>query len=223
MKMTAYPTIRPDPRIRELLPANYETDDVGEMAIPSYFHWNPAVRWIITKRLNTIIGVSSFNSSDSVLDFGTGTGILLPALSSLVKSVVATDLRPEVAESWARINQLENVKVIGLPEFQRLGAGCFSKIVAADVLEHVDRLEELIARFRSLLQPGGRVIISGPTESEFYKLCRKIAGFRKHFHVRSISDIEHSFKTGNFRLKQKYRLPQWLPLKLFEILLFEAA
>lgn len=74
-------------------------DDVNEMAIPSYFHWNPAVRWIITKRLNTIVEVAGFNSSDSVLDFGTGTGILLPTLSRMVKSVVATDLRPELAQS----------------------------------------------------------------------------------------------------------------------------
>ena len=60
------------------------------------FHWNPAVRWVITKRLNTIVRVSGFNSSDTVLDFGTGTGILLPTLSRMVKSVLATDLRPEI-------------------------------------------------------------------------------------------------------------------------------
>jgi 2-polyprenyl-3-methyl-5-hydroxy-6-metoxy-1,4-benzoquinol methylase len=87
------------------------------------------------------------------------------------------------------------------------------------VLEHVDHLEDLIGRFRSILQPGGTIIISGPTESDFYKVCRKIAGFRKHYHVRSISDIERSFKAGNFTLAEKYKLPGWLPLRLFEVLL----
>ena len=58
----------------------YAVDDVDEMAIPLLFPLEPCGSdRIITKRLNTIVEVAGFNSSDTVLDFGTQHGVRLPA------------------------------------------------------------------------------------------------------------------------------------------------
>jgi predicted TPR repeat methyltransferase len=211
-----------DPRIKASLPDVLTTDEIAEMAVPSYYHWNPFVRWIILERLRTILQMSNFQPSDIALDFGTGTGVLLPKLANLVQGVLATDIRTAAARKYADLLKFRNVRIIELSEFEQLSDSSVSKIIAADVLEHIDDLDHLIRRFRTLLQTGGTVIISGPTENAFYKLCRKLAGFKKHFHKRSISDIEHEFGSKGFRLVSKRRIPRLLPMKLFEILIFAA-
>jgi 2-polyprenyl-3-methyl-5-hydroxy-6-metoxy-1,4-benzoquinol methylase len=64
-------------------------------------------------------------------------------------------------------------------------------IVALDVLEHVDNLQETVANFVRMLTRRGQLIVSGPTENYLYKLGRRIAGpeYSGDYHVRNIYDI----------------------------------
>jgi hypothetical protein len=70
-------------------------------------------------------------------------------------------------------------------------AGRFDCIFALDVLEHVgdDDLARLGERFRRLLRAGGRLVVSGPTESVMYQVGRLVAGFRGAYHRRSVFDV----------------------------------
>jgi SAM-dependent methyltransferase len=214
--------IHPDNRILENLPASFRKEDIAEMAIPSYFHANPFVRYIISERLNEILRIGNFSSADSVLDFGTGSGLLLPVLSKKAKEVIGTDLRTELARRMLQLSSSPNARIIELDEFERLPAQSISKIVAADVLEHIPDLGTLIDKFTRLLQSGGKLIVSGPTETGFYKLCRKIAGFRGDYHVRCIFDIEKLLAEKGYRMLVRHLLPRFLPFKLFEVLVYEA-
>jgi SAM-dependent methyltransferase len=213
--------ITPDIRILDNLPESFRKEDVAEMAIPSYFHRNPFVRYIITERLNEILRIGDFSKDESVLDFGIGSGVLLPLLAAKVKDVTGTDLRTELARRMIQLSNPPNAKIIELDEFQQLPTQSISKIVAADVLEHVPDLGMLVDRFTALLKAGGRLIVSGPTETGFYKLCRKIAGFRGDYHVRSIFDIEKLLEQRGYRRLKRNLLPRFIPLKLFEVLVYE--
>ena len=86
--------------------------------------------------------------------------------------------------------------------------GRFACIFALDVLEHVEEAE-LPARstdFQALLAPGGRLIVSGPTESFMYQLARRVAGFHNAYHHRSIFDIERVLEK-RWRAEQRVRVP----------------
>ena len=94
-------------------------------------------------------------------------------------------------------------------------------IIATDVLEHVDNLEELIKVFKTKLSQKGALIISGPTENVIYGICRKIAGFTGDYHVRNIFDIEKVVENLGFQQIQERALPFPMLPKLFRITLFE--
>jgi SAM-dependent methyltransferase len=211
-----------DPRILQNIPGEIDGYGVAEMAIPSYFHRNPFVRYIIRARLDEILRVGGFSPADVVLDFGTGTGILIPELCQRVSGVIGTDLRTEIARRMVWLSEIPNARIVELDDFWTLPTNSVSKIVAADVLEHVENLDNLLDHFAKILKPGGRLIVSGPTESGFYKLCRRIAGFSGEYHLRSIFDIEARLAAKGYRTRVRNCLPVWLPTKMFVVLVCEA-
>lgn len=53
-----------------------------EMAIPSYLHWNPLIRWLMWRRYEYILYLSEISKEMSVLEFGCGIGVFLPELAT---------------------------------------------------------------------------------------------------------------------------------------------
>src|SRR5690242_19466520 len=63
---------------------------------PQYSHPNYFVREMVWKRLDHLMGLSRATSSDRVLDFGGGNGVLAPTLSRRYRQVVCVDLQSEM-------------------------------------------------------------------------------------------------------------------------------
>lgn len=186
--------------------------DRAEMAVPSYAHPNPLIRWLFWQRLDTAIRFADLQRGAAVLDFGTGSGILLPTLAAVAKRIVATDieLAPSRATAAARAIDVEFVSVPDFPKWTAANQATLDCIFALDVLEHVetDELEDLSGEFRSLLRPGGRLIVSGPTETVLYKLGRALAGFKNEYHHRNIFDIDRVLVT-EWRIAARTYLPRF--------------
>ena len=196
-----------------------------ESAIPSYTHYNPLVRWIMFRRLDVILELLhnkvAPGSDGGIFEFGCGVGLLLPRLSQISTTVYATDICLDAAKKAVQYYGCKNVTLI--PPDRLLDAipdKSLNAIIAADVLEHVDNLEEIIGIFRAKLAPHGSMIISGPTENVIYGICRKIAGFTGEYHVRNIFDIERVAESAGFRLVEQRSLPFPILPKLFSISLF---
>jgi SAM-dependent methyltransferase len=198
--------------------------DRDEMALPTYTHKNPLARWIFWKRHRQILRLCG-SGGQSVLDFGTGTGALLPSLCAGFKEVHATDLRDAVARCL--------VKRRGLPvQFhdagrleQSLPDGGLDVIIAADVLEHVEEPIDLLRMFKRKLRSGGAVIASIPTENWLYRMGRFVAGFsgRADYHKTGWVQIRRAFADAGFHVERKTTVPFPGPLCLFEIGLFKTS
>lgn len=186
--------------------------DRAEMAVPSYSHWNPLIRWLFWWRLDSAVRLAELRPGAAVFDYGTGSGILLPTLASVAKRIVATDieLAPSRATAAARSIEVEFVELPALRQFVATNHATLECIFALDVLEHVEteELRDLSTSFRSLLRPGGRLIVSGPTESAAYKVGRALAGFKNEYHHRNIFDIDRTL-LADWRVTTRTFIPRF--------------
>jgi len=195
--------------LREVV-AGLPAADRAETAVAAYCHPNPLVRWVFWQRLDTALALAALAPREAVLDYGIGSGVLLASLRPLCGVLVGTDLHLEPARAMAaRVGgDVELVPLERFPVWAEGQRGRFACIFALDVLEHVEEAE-LPARstdFQALLAPGGRLIVSGPTESFMYRLARRVAGFHNAYHHRSIFDIERVLEK-RWRAEQRVRVP----------------
>jgi 2-polyprenyl-3-methyl-5-hydroxy-6-metoxy-1,4-benzoquinol methylase len=93
-------------------------------------------------------------------------------------------------------------------------------IISADVLEHVEDLDNVLSVFKNSLSKSGKLIISGPTETKLYKLGRWVGGFQgHHFHKRNVYDIHERIIKFGFRVIKRVKL--LLFPTLFEVIVYE--
>ncbi len=182
--------------IRKVLTES-ELGRLDEAAFPAYSHPNPFINWLFWQRLRkTMDNIERSAPFQCVLDFGCGSGVLLPFLSSIASNVIALDIDLIPLERMkAQIDFPSNIEVHdtrSLP-LDKLPASSFDIITALDVLEHVDDLSSTLTGLLRLLKPDGRLIVSGPTENIFYKLGRRVAGreYTGDYHERDIAEIKH--------------------------------
>ncbi len=205
--------------LRQVL-AEVEPGRLDEAAFPAYSHPNPIINTLFWERLRRVMQYLAADAPyDSVLDFGCGSGVLLPLLSDLSTRVIAVDIDLLPLERVRRYYPLPpNVQVYDLKHvpLHALPAAPFDRIIATDVLEHVEELAAVMADLLGLLKPGGQIVISGPTENLFYHIGRRLAGreYSGHYHRRSITTIREwlSHQMPIIPIARLYR-----PITLFEI------
>lgn len=187
-----------------------KTRILDEAAFPAYSHKNPLMSFLFWERIWKVMtyiekldGLNGSNGSNglnglscmSVLDFGCGSGVMLPFLSERFHKVVAADIDLSPLKLMSsHINFNNNVTTFNLQQesLDSLSSTRFDFVLALDVLEHVENLSDTLSMISNLIVPAGKIIISGPTESFIYKSGRKIAGkeFSGEYHTRNIYDIK---------------------------------
>jgi len=175
--------------------AESEQGRLDEAAFPAYSHRNPLVNWLFWQRLRVVMDYLEMDAPyEQVLDFGCGSGVMLPFLCGISTCVTAMDIDLLPFERISRqrafpanldVHEVREVALKDLP------AASFDLIVATDVLEHVDDISGTLADMQALLKPGGRIVISGPTENILYKIGRMLAGheYSGDYHERGILEV----------------------------------
>ena len=195
--------------------ADLRKEDRDEMAVPSYTHPNPLIRWLFWSRLDAALELAGLRPGLRVLDFASGSGVLLPSLVAAGCRVAATDPIPT---PWMRHARASRLPIEPVP-FERLAAwagareGTIDVVFALDVLEHVsdEELPALSFTFARLLGADGLLVTSGATETIPYRIARALAGFKGEYHHRSIFDVHRALEPEWIRIRRRDLPPHPLP------------
>jgi len=197
-----------------------ERGRLDEAGFPAYSHLNPVINWLFWQRLRTAMEHIGKNAPyEKVLDFGCGSGVMLPFLAQKSKLVTALDIDLIPLERVAKhIPLAENVDVIDASRvsISQLAPKSFDLINALDVLEHVDDLPHTLSELINLLKPNGQLVVSGPTENILYRIGRKLAGpeYSGEYHERGIAEIKRELS----RTAQVTHIATlYWPIPLFEV------
>ena len=181
--------------IRQVL-AQSEPGRLDEAGFPAYSHPNPFVNWLFWQRLRKVIEhVEASKPYENILDFGCGSGVMLPYLSQISCQVTAVDMDLLPLQCMQKhIPLSSNVKVFDAAKTKitDLPGNSFDIIIALDVLEHIKDLPQILNDLFALLKPNGQFIVSGPTENVLYRIGRNLAGpeYSGTYHERSIVEIK---------------------------------
>jgi len=194
----------------------------GEIHTPNmYFHSNVLVRWLFWERLNVIAGYIKSNpymNKIKCVDFGGGSGVFLPTLSSIFQEVILVDLDPSQANFVIEEYGLENCKVVKADAFEQSfeNVDC---IIAADVLEHFECTADIISQIKMWMNDSTFLVSSLPTENWLYVFLRKIFRQEKPIdHYHDSNYVESCLIEAGFSSTQNTRaLPLPKPFDLFSI------
>ncbi|HQX15789.1 MAG TPA: class I SAM-dependent methyltransferase [Anaerolineales bacterium] len=200
--------------------ADSEKGRLDEAGFPAYSHPSRIINWLFWQRLRTAMKhIEKSAPYENILDFGCGSGVMLPFLSQQSKHVTAIDIDLHPLEQIKQhIPLTANVQVLDANQtpISSLPPKSFDLINALDVLEHVQDLSQTLLQLMNLLKPNGQLVVSGPTENFLYQIGRKFAGseYSGAYHERGIAEIKRELK----RLARVEHIATlYHPIPLFEI------
>jgi 2-polyprenyl-3-methyl-5-hydroxy-6-metoxy-1,4-benzoquinol methylase len=205
--------------IRKVL-AESDQGRLDEAGFPAYSHQNPLINWLFWQRLRKVMDYIQTDAPyGHVLDFGCGSGVMLPFLCKISERVTAMDIdllpfqQVDAQRSFPDNLEVHDANQLTLKD---LTPASFELIIATDVLEHVDDISGMLADMKKLLKPGGHVVISGPTENIFYKIGRLLAGpeYSGDYHERGILEVR---KLLGEQMQVIHIATLYWPVPLFDI------
>jgi SAM-dependent methyltransferase len=197
-------------------------EDCAEMAIPSYLHPNPLLRsmawWrvgVLARRLER--SARAFRGRElRIVDFGCGSGVLFADAREVAREVIGVDPVLAAAQLLVARRGYENVLLLTPEEAeQRIQPASVDIILAGEVLEHVEPLDETLARFKRWLRPDGELLVTLPTENALYRMGRRLAGFDGHYHHSNAASITGDLERCGFRVSHKRTIPLPDPLAIY--------
>jgi 2-polyprenyl-3-methyl-5-hydroxy-6-metoxy-1,4-benzoquinol methylase len=193
---------------------NVPEPDQAEMAIPSYLNINPFIRNLFWRRYDLVYSLAELSPDMVVCEFGCGIGAFLPTLARETKHVYAVDLFPQYARAMA---QEFGLSVIFSEDLSSVPDDSLDLLFAVEVMEHLHDPAAYLELFKQKLKSGGKLIMSGPTESTLYKFGRFLVGYNKYhdYHEHNVYELVEIITANGFKLERSIRYPgSLLPLYL---------
>jgi len=185
-----------------------------------YYHPRKVAReffWLRLRTLHHLIEKHVKNRT-RCLDFGCGSGVFLPTLSTLFTAVNGIDIEMVEAPKIIDHYHLANVDLITADINQINLEKRFDAIIAADVLEHFNRIEHPVSQIFNWLKEDGLLFTSLPTENIFTKLTRIAGKYEKPWdHYHRGEDVEEYLSQNGFRKIASTRIVAVFPLYLISV------
>lgn len=111
---------------------------------------------------NSILDAVKFDSSMHILDFGSGTGLLLERVAPHVGKITAVDISCSMnAQLHAKRNDLVcEIEIIEADLEASDLNGEFDGIVSSMTMHHIQNIEAMFGKFYSMIKRGGFIAIS---------------------------------------------------------------
>jgi len=175
----------------------------------------PFVSNLFRKRIENSEKFADIKDDSIILDVGCNDGYLLKFIRSKNKFCKCYGVDNTEGLEIIDTCDVRVADVTNLP-FEN---NFFDTVFVLDILEHVKDLDKTLDEIKRVLKANGSIILSGPTETWFYKLCRlfyrQMIGHEEH--VRTIYDIEEKIQSKKFQLINKKTLPGFPIPELFRI------
>jgi 2-polyprenyl-3-methyl-5-hydroxy-6-metoxy-1,4-benzoquinol methylase len=159
-------------------------------------------------------------TSDTVLDFGCGTGLISNEIADDVKFIHALDFSSkmiEIAKAKADNRKIQNIEYTYSTIFDdKYKNGSFDVILAFYILHLLEDNKKTIQRINDLLKPGGLIISVTPCIGEKIFLNISLSLLSKMGLIPDIKsfkaiDLENSIANGNFEIIENECLHQGIP------------
>jgi len=126
-------------------------------------------RYFQRRRTNTIKTMLDAKNSDVILDIGCGSGVQLHALNlNSPNLIIGMDVNRSVLQ-YAKSKNFPNAEfLIADAENLPFKKDTFSKIICAEIIEHLHQPEKMIAESERVLKKGGAIVISTPNEQSVW-------------------------------------------------------
>ena len=222
------------PRIEDSLLAEMaellDAGPPGQVAIPSYLHANPILRWMAWRRVEILERHLIAHSRNALrnrdnamlMDFGCGTGVLLDTASAHFGQVYAVDRVLDPVRLLATRRAYRNLQpLLPAQANERIPDHSLDVIVAAEVLEHILQLGDTLSFFARKIRRDGKLFITVPTESRLYRLGRRMAGFKEHFHVANASTVNQKILQSGFGNAAITKIPLGRPFDIFWLIAYD--
>lgn len=207
-----------------------DEEKCNEMAIPSYRHSNPLLRWMAWRRVEILARqlvacsqtLKPKRPDTALMDFGCGTGVLFGTEHEHFGQVYGVDVVLDAARLLVAKRSYKNVHLL-CPERARkeITDHSLDVIVAGEVLEHISPLDDTLHFFREKIRHNGKLLVTVPTENTVYRFGRWLAGFRKHFHVSNAASINEKILRCGFRNANITRIPLSRPFDIYWLITYD--
>ena len=111
---------------------------------------------------SSILNAIKFDTSMHVMDFGSGTGLLLERVAPCVGKITAVDVSSSMnAQLYAKQNELGCPIEILETDLEKFDLnGVFDGIISSMTMHHIKNIEAMFDKFYSMVKDGGFIAIS---------------------------------------------------------------
>lgn len=181
-----------------------------------YENNHPLVQFFVKARVNEIL--KQISPGYKVLDAGCGEGFVTRKIAQIThKKVVAIDILENNINFAKGFNDGIEYKCTCIGDYATTEK--FDVIVLSEVVEHVTNYEDIIDKVASLLEDGGKIVVTIPANEFVLKVAWFFAPFfgarryvkyretRNHYYIPTLKEIEKVARKNNLRIVEYKRLP----------------
>lgn len=199
-------------RIKFHLPPEGSLEITGEED-PLRYYYRPFVRLLYRARILQALSLVTPPYS-SILELGYGSGVMMPTLASIGKTVSGIDIDANPEKVEKRLEQLGVKASLKRGDIRDMdySAENFDLIVAISIFEHISDLETALNEVYRILKPDGELLVGIPRVDRLMTKFFEIIGYPaiEEHHVtgyRSFLNVAHK----RFELMRLATIPPFVP------------